>query len=507
MRARVRNRLDHLASVLVSTVLNGLLLWAFLIYMTPRRDTSIPETVFFMLDPVEEIRVEEAERFLQEELPELETLADLPFLDDMPMDIAMDLDFPATEALDAPVEAANLSQLTELLSDISSPILMSGLMPGRTALARQEALSRWGGAYVDETEMAVNRALHWLASVQQDSGGWNRDGSARGGGNRNVGYTGLALLTFLSNGQTPGSAEFGHNVSRAIRFLVESQDGSGIMGAGRYETYAHAIATYALAEAYSMTGNVLLREPLRMAVDVLVRYQLPDGGFRGPGSYRFHREGVSDNSVTAWTIQGMKAARIAGMAQGVDFPGLDHALQRAMDAMLAISTVRNGEFHFGYTPQNAARLNSVITEAGALALFLTGRGNTREARNVMGHIHQHVPQWGTVHKESFGGAINLWYYAIQALFHQDPDGRAFQRYQRAMARALIDNQAPEGFWLSFDRGAAQGPVFNTTLAAKGLMVPYRHLPTTQVERMQETFGHGHPAAGSFEDEDLIRILL
>lgn len=511
MNTQERNKRDHYISVAISCVLNGGLILAMIHLITagPQRDPDLNTTL--ILDPVEEQIIEEfeEEEIIREEV-ELEEIPDIDLNTDF--DINVETDFtPDQEAFDAPQDTTNVNQLTELLSDIASPVVMAGIMPGRTQLARQAALNRYAGGMGGATEAAVQRALRWLASVQLDDGSWNAAGQRNNRG-QNTGLTGLALLTFLSNGQTPSSAEYGSTVSRAIRYLVEIQQPDGMIWrqGHRHQTYAHAIATYALAEAYTMTNNILLREPLERAVQVMIRHQLADGGFAGPpaqggGGYQYGGTGQSDNSVTAWNIQALKAAQIATMVHGFEIQGLERAIQRGMDAMLGISFMRNNELHFGYTPANSNRLNSVITEAAALCLMLTGRANTREARNVVGHIAQNIPTWGEAHKSSYGGAINMWYYAVQAIFHNDPDGADFRNYNRGMATALIQNQHPDGYWVDF-QSDRHGPVFDTTLAALGLMVYYRYLPTTQADRIQQQPAPTGPAGGA-ADDDIIRITL
>lgn len=504
MNTSRRNRIDHWISFAISMLLNGGLIFAFIMMMTQSTPPDPDQTVALVLNPVDEIVIDDLEMEILREDFTPEDLADLNFDTDFNFEVEFSPEMFVDPIDPAPVIAeTQINQLSELLSDIASPVVMHGIMPGRTALQRQAALSRFADGMGDQTEAAVQRALRWLASVQNQDGGWNAAGNPRARGG--TGWTGLALLTFLSNGQTPASAEFGSTVSRAIRNLVESQQSNGIIWTpgSSHETYAHAIATYALAEAFTMTGNILLREPVRRAAEVMVRYQLPDGGFRGPSGYRFAGNGISDNSVTAWNIQAMKAVLIASQVHGFEVTGLDRALQRGMDAMLGMSFMHNGELHFGYTPRNPRRLDSLVTEAAALCLMLTGRADTREARNVINHISRHIPTWGTTHKRTYGGAINMWYYAIQAIFHMDPDSQAFRRYNRGMVTALLQNQSPAGYWMCFTAdGQRHGPVFNTTLGALGLMVYYRFLPTTQADRFQPA-----PSPAASPDEDLIRIVI
>jgi len=505
MNIQARNRIDHYVSVAISCVLNGGLILAMIHFITagPEMETDLNTTM--MLDAVDQVDIEIPEEEVIREPVEMEDMPDIDI--NVDFDVNMEQDFtPDVEAVNAPQDTTNVNQLTELLSDIASPVVMAGIMPGRTAMARRAALNRYSGGMGGQTEAAVQRALKWLASVQQSNGGWNKSGTLSGGDN--TGYTGLALLTFLSNGQTPSSAEYGATVSRAIRYLVENQQSNGLIWKGGSQVYAHSIATYALAEAYSMTNNMLLREPLIRAIEVMVRHQLPDGGFRGPGSYRYDGDGRSDNSVNAWHVQSLKACLIASQIHGFEVPGLERALNKAMDGMLVMSNQPTANtLTFGYTSSGN---HPVVTTAGALALFLSGRHNSREARAALQQIneaHNLPPTWGTATVgNAYGGQINAWYYAIQAVFHSNPDGDAFKRFNRGMAAGLVTNQHPQGYWQCFsERGANQGPVYNTTLAALGLMVYYRYLPTTQADRIQP-----QPAAspgGAAGDDDIIRITL
>ncbi len=503
MNIQKRTKLEHYLSVFISVIVNGGLFAAMLIYITfdNNQDNELQQTM--VIDPVDQEVIDEIEEEIVEEVTDMQEMQD--FTDFQDFDMEVDTDFePDQEVMDAPPDA-DMTQLTELLSDIASPVVMSGMMPGRTALMRQQGLQRYSGGMGDQTEAAVQRALRWLQSVQLSNGSWNKEGTS---GNGNAGYTGLALLTFLSNGQTPSSAEFGETVSRAIRYLVESQSRDGLITGGGREVYSHPMATYALAEAYTMTGNVLLREPLERAIQVIIRGQMADGGFPGPGgapTYRYGGGGRSDNSVNAWHVQALKACVIAADVHNMEIPELESTFQKAMDGMLRLTRTQDNMLGFGYTSPGS---REILTSAGALCLHLAGRARASETRASLNFITRHgSPEWGTSpNPREYGGTINLWYYTIQALFHNNPDGRAFQQYNRGMATALVQNQNPEGYWECLSqRGSGQGRVYNTTLASLGLMVYYRYLPTTQADRIQQ-----QPAAAPQTgpvDDDIITITL
>jgi hypothetical protein len=436
-----------------------------------------------------------------EEPEELEEPDPIENIENMEFDTQFEFDTPQEMDVEAPDEAveqpteANVTALSELMTDVASPVTMSGVMFGRTSAGRAALIRRFGGGGGQVTEASVTKALDWLAKVQvkegPDRGAWRKDGEE---GAINTGFVGLALLTFLAHGETPSSAKYGETVSYAIRYLVENQDSQGIFRpAGAHTSYGHAIATYAMAEAYTMTQNPLIEEPLRKAVEVMKKGIQPNGGY----DYDYKQAGRSDNSLNAWHVQALKAAKIAGVG-GED---LHSVLERAMDGMLALSQDRENGRTFGYSKPGYTR---IITSAGSLCLHLAGRGNTKESKQAAKFIEDifmdrdALPEWGRAFISEYGGEIYFWYYTIQAIFQEDAGGATFQKYMREMVKALVPNQHSEGYWMCFtENGKKHGPVFNTTLAALSMMVYYRHLPTNQAENMQPA----QPATPVVPDED------
>jgi len=244
----------------------------------------------------------------------------------------------------------------------------------------------------------------------------------------------------------------------------------------------------------------LLREPLERAVQRIKDGIQPNGGF----DYQYRKENRNDISVGVWHVQALAAAVIALP----DNDDIERLMNNAMDGVLAGSGRRDGGRFFTYSvndPSNIGGPHQIVTSGGSLALFLSGRHRDRETREAMQFMRQFVesdrlPQWDNEDVPNlYGGQINLWYYAIQAFFHENPDGRNFRRYMPAMVRALAQNQAEDGHWRCYTRrGGSQGPVYNTTLAALGLMVYYRYLPTTQVENIR---GDQDASPADAQDED------
>lgn len=487
----------HASSFAISVVVNTLLILALFYFVNLSSDTPVQQQSFRIAEPEKnEIEVEEPPELIEQD--PLENIEEITFETDFAFESPTDNPLSETDVVVETVSQTDVTQTAALMSDISSVVTMSNVMVGRTAAGRKAAIGKYGGGLGGVTEPAVMRALEWLAKVQakdgKNKGAWLSDGEK---GKANAGMTGLALLTFLAHGETPSSKIYGETVALGIRYLIDNQDSTGIFQpAGSHTGYGHAMATYAIAEAYTMTNNVLLEEPLERALQVMYEGMNSTGGYDYDYKMSSNKSGGarSDNSLNAWHVQAMKAAKISGVGGSK----LNTEVQKAMDGMLAVSgKLKDGEGR-GFAYSNSKDFdktkkgvnNKLLSSAGLLCLHLTGRGKTREAKDTMDFVdnftdRDNIPEWDKQTIGSHGGEINHWYYTIQAYFHDNPTGMDFKKYMASMAKALVQNQETDGKWVCFTpNGKKHGPVYNTTLAALALMVYYRHLPTTQAENIQ-----------------------
>ena len=250
-----------------------------------------------------------------------------------------------------------------------------------------------------------------------------------------------------------------------------------------------------------MTGNILLKEPLERGVKVIMDGQMANGGY----DYDYKQESRNDLSTAAWNVQALKASALA-LPENKE---VKKYMNTAMDGMVFGSAkTGDGGRKFSYTVSNDGKKGGggkILSAAGGLTLHLTGRAKNREARETIKYLESFtasdtLPSWGNEEaKSGHGGEINFWYYAIQAFFQEDPDGKNFGRFMPSMVKALVQNQASDGHWLDYtEHGKKQGPTYNTTLAALGLMVYYRYLPTTQASNIQSG---GVPGANEPDEED------
>ncbi|MBT3296813.1 MAG: terpene cyclase/mutase family protein [Verrucomicrobia bacterium] len=436
-------RLSAPASAILVPII-GLGLLSLLAQLTPPRPASVEVEVVEEIEP--------------EVLDEIEELEDEPI--EPPEPIEMDdftPDAPMTEVtdmMDAPTtEVSPQTAEFDAVALIKSPIIMRGIVGNRSPGMRGKAMGTYGGSGI--TEGAVMRALRWLKSEQLSDGSWPKN---------KVAMTGLALLTFLAHGETPASEEFGETVLNAIMYLVNSRDKTG----GWNRRYVHAIATYAICEAYALTKTPMLMEAAETALEHVIKGQLPTGGWGYAYPDKFN-----DTSCAGWCAQALKAGKMAGLTN----PGLDDAIALAVKGFQENASPSGG---FGYRGPGTGGLTGV----GVLCMQLLGAANKGECTRGLAWLNQNATfKWDDPWLKS---SVYYWYYTTQAKFHAG--GSTWQQWNAQFSRELVRGQTvlkgaaadgkDMGFWDSPAKGEhSDGRVMDTCLCALQLQVYYRYLPT------------------------------
>jgi hypothetical protein len=336
---------------------------------------------------------------------------------------------------------------------------------------RSDQAVKRGGSRASEE--AVARALEWLAAHQQPDGHWDVDGfqalcppgkvcSGTGSQNRDDGaVTGLVLLTFLGAGNTHWDGKHSTNVLNGLNWLLNQIKPNGdLRGTGRM--YSHGIATLALSEAYGMSGDDKLRDPVERAVKFIVAAQHPSsGGWRYlPGQY-------GDTSIFGWQLMALKSASLAG----IEVP--DATWQKARTWLQLVGSGRHRGLA-AYQPDQQAT-PPMTAEALACRVFLGESADSPALREAADNLMQYLPQW---HREN----LYYWYYGTVACFQMGGD--YWQRWNNSLRDILIEHQARDGHAAgSWDPnptldtwGKEGGRVYSTALATLCLEVYYRFLP-------------------------------
>ena len=340
--------------------------------------------------------------------------------------------------------------------------------PDRSRLARQNGAS-------PETEAAVKAALGWLADNQEADGRWqastygagkeqlvagrDRDGA---GASADTGISGLALLAFLASGHTHQNGTYADNVDRGVNFLLAIQGEDGNLG-GDAQTYAfmycHAMATFAVAEAYGMTGDQELADAALKATGYIVDCQNPS-----TGGWRYNPGDDGDTSLLGWQVMALKSADLAG----IPIPSRTQA-----GALRFLASASSGPRR-GLVAYRPAELPSrpMTAEALSCRLFLGTAPYDSSSRESADYVSGELPS-------STRPNLYYWYYGTLGMYQiQGPQWRQWNRALRTTLLASQERQgAQAGSW-SPDTvwGGYGGRVYSTALAALCLEVYYRFLP-------------------------------
>ena len=347
---------------------------------------------------------------------------------------------------------------SDLVNDIkpsASSVVSSKMFGGRSSAGRAGALKSYGGSVA--AQQALHKALAWLAKVQKPDGSW--------GTKYQNALTGYALLVFLAHGETPKSKTYGKTVANAIQYLVDSSFDKGGKG-----VYAHALKTYALAEAYTMTGNYALEDILSKNAKVIIEGQQKDGAYM----YGYKTDERDDMSATSWNVQALKALK----ATGLEFENLDKAIYKAVAYLH-----KKAPGKFTYSDEIKRDPNHGLMASGVLALQLLQETN-KDTEKILNELKSNAVPLMDWNKPEKKDPFYRWYYITFAMFQKGGDH--WKIWNNKFQDVLKKNQAPEGFWDNPGHSHAEGilteqesfRVYNTCLASLMLTVYYRYLPST-----------------------------
>ena len=304
----------------------------------------------------------------------------------------------------------------------------------------------------DDTKKAVEKALAWLKDQQQRDGSWG-----------NTAITSFALLAFMANGHVPNQGIYGESVSKGVRYLLacvrdnpNRRDDGYLVGDRGGNMYCHGMATLALTQVYGMTGDKEVRDVLKKAIDLIIRTQSREGGWR----YDPNPDAGADISVTIMQVMALRGAKDGG----IQVP--DKTIDDALKYIKRCRDDKSGGYK--YQPYSSGP-GYARTAAGVCVLQLGGKYDAEEIKDAVKYLERVAddPQ-------------HYWYghyYACHA-FNQ-VGGKQWEDYYDRMKTTLLPRQRPTGEWYDARREAAYGPVYQTSIAVLILSVPTHYLPIYQ----------------------------
>ncbi len=368
-----------------------------------------------------------------------------------------------------PAQPAGGSTSRPAGSPVTAVILEARRGRGRSGTARSRGATA-------ASEMAVERGLAWLAAHQAGDGSWQFDLSGcrcdgacrdRGTIHSSTASTAIALLPFLGAGNTQLDGPYQQTVSRGLYYLISRMQPTPRGGDFCEGTmYGHGVTTLALAEAYGMTQDAMLLEPLREAIRFIATAQDQHGG-----GWRYLPGQAGDITVTAWQVAALKSAALAGVE--TPSPTID-GVRRFLESVQAA----NGSA-YGYRSPDAKPCTSAI---GLLCRLYTGWKRDDE------RLHRGVTTLAKAGPQPM--AIYQNFYLAQTLLQMNhpvwPRWNAKNRDQTVAQQARFGHEA--GSWFFADPDTAPGGrLAHTALAVLTLEVYYRLLPIYGEEAVTAEF--------------------
>ena len=317
---------------------------------------------------------------------------------------------------------------------------------------RMKRITENGGT--PQCEEAVVKSLRWLKKQQNGNGSW-------GEGQFRASMTGISFLVDLGM-KNPVLSE-----QPALKEIC----------------YDHAVATYALCEAYTFCKQMdipsisNLEKVVVKAVDRIIDAQCPNGGWGY--SYNNKINPDIDLSVTGWNVQALKAAEHGGIKPT---KGEIRSTLRKASSYVRKNVMPDGKFSY---KENGNMPRSSLVGVGVLSLQMTGDGSGGAARKGLDWIKNNVKtlQWGQGSgTENVKSNLYMHYYCVQAAMNRGGD--VWTSYNKAFRDAVLSGQNADGSFRKNDVGYVSGMsnksenIYRQCLATLMLETYYRFLPGT-----------------------------
>ena len=319
-------------------------------------------------------------------------------------------------------------------------------------------------ATTNAVEMTA-KALDYIRRSQQADGSWGDKQWPQ-----NVGVTALCCLALESEGSMPRQGPSGLQLARGLEFLLDScKDDGQIVGRDVYvhgPMYDHSWATLCLLQSYgNMPWRRDMRDKISRAVQLLLKYQHVDGGWR----YKMMREGHSDTLVTLNVLYALRLAVRSGFSVPAD------TVDRGVAFIKAQALKDEGRYsgEWQYLPGGQTG-SPTVAACGAIALFMAAKDpadfkDPRIAATIdmldAHHKRQTVADLLETPYLHYGS-----FYVSQAMYHAG--NRYWHPYYRKMLEVYAASQMADG---QFEDQMGNS-VYPTAAAAIVLQAPRGYLP-------------------------------
>lgn len=342
----------------------------------------------------------------------------------------------------------------------------------------------------------IDAGLQWLKNHQDDDGKWDCDGFTKhddpaaqvcdglGNATHDVGVTGLALLAFLGDGSTMRSGPYAPVIKKGVNWLRKQQDpASGLFGARTSHDYIydHAIASYAMCEAFGLSGYEMLRPIAQNGLNYLESHRNPYGVWR----YQ-PRDNDNDTSVTGWCIMAYESGQFFKLTVSTEALKMcEQWLNQVSDPTGLHGYTKAGELSARKGSEHTAKFppekGEAMTAVGLFCRFFMGQDPKDHPvmKAAADRILAKPPLW-----DEKAGTIDhyYWYYGTYALFQMG--GTHWTQWQKKVETAVAKTQildkdkSKKNLYGSWDPKCAWGEdggrVYSTATLVLTLEALYRY---------------------------------
>ena len=313
-----------------------------------------------------------------------------------------------------------------------------------------------------EMRLSVDRGFNYLISQQNENGSFSSEFP--------VAINSLVGLAFLAGGYTTTTGPYSKPFKKSLHRLLsyQTKDGSGYFKDGNSQMYGHGFATLFLAELYGMNSDedTKIRNSLKLAVRLIEKSQLKDGGWDYVPKTFKNNFSHSDTSITVCQTLALRAARNLGIT--VD----PKVINRAKTFIQKAQTRDGGFIYKSNSYASFAGSAFPRSAAGVCILFSLGDYDSKIIKKGFKYLLKNYRA-----KNAFPYYAD--YYCTQAMFQAG--GPYWREYFPYIRSKLLKKQCSNGSWNkgSWNKGSNGGPPQATAMALIILQIPYRYLPIVE----------------------------
>lgn len=313
-----------------------------------------------------------------------------------------------------------------------------------------------------EVRRATERGLEWLANQQSRIGHWSAQQ-----GRYPTSMTAMAGNALLCEGSTTMQGRYAPNIRAAVDYLMSRSRPNGLIGDpsrdDRY-TYGHGFSMLFLSQVLGEEEDLDRRAEL---VEVLTRgavfcglSQTKAGGWGYVSSK--DGSGFDEGSTTVTQVQGMRAARNAGIPVPTEI--VDKAIE-----YIRKCTGPDGGVRYNLAGAGGGG-RAPITAAAVTCLFNAGEYDSEYVPKLLGYCKKNL-------FDISGSSSGHWHYAhyyySQVLYREG--GEDWNTYRDRIYARIVSEATPEGYW---SQGYI-GPVYTTAINLTILQLEKATLPIYQ----------------------------